>query len=85
MDYRANPLAPIPKLYIPPIVAAVVILLSWVISGDFGPAELASLLTAAGYFVIGYVVPTDGVGLRREGARRTATERYRSEPPTRGM
>ena len=59
MSSSQNPLYPIPKIWIPAVAALVVILLSWLISGDFGTAELAALLTTLGYFVLGYVLPGD--------------------------
>ena len=85
MDYRANPLLPIPKIYIPTAAALVVILISWIVSGDFARAESAALLTAIGYAVIGYVVPTDGVGTRRHitpgPAHEADTRTYEPPPP----
>ena len=59
MSAQRTPLQPIRKIWIPAAAALVVILLSWIISGDFGTAELAALLTTLGYFVLGYVLPND--------------------------
>ena len=82
MSTQQSPLMPIPKLYIPAAAALVAILLSWIISGDFETAELGALLTTVGYFVLGYVVPTDGVGTRSAGyARRSPEAPAARRPP----
>jgi len=88
MDYRTNPLAPIPKVWVPAVPALFAVLVSWVASGDFGPAELGGLLTTLGYGVLGYVIPTEGVGTRgaagARGARRPPGDE-RFGPPTSPM
>ena len=78
----SSPLFPIPKIWIPAVAAIVVILISGIATGEFGPAELAAAITAVGYFVVGYILPSPGVGLKRGrpgGDERTAQfeERFR--------
>lgn len=74
----SNPLMPIPKIWIPAVAALVAIVISWVISGEFAQAELAALLTTAGYFVLGYILPGERTGTT--GTRRRDLE----EEPSRG-
>ncbi len=87
MDYRTNPLAPIPKVWVPAIPALVAILISWIASGEFGTGELGALLVTIGYGVLGYIIPTDGVGTKAtESPRARRPPRDEPfEPPTRGM
>ena len=68
----SNPLMPIPKIWIPAVAALVAIVISWIISGDFAEAEIAALLTTAGYFVLGYVLPGDSTGGNSRTRRRDA-------------
>jgi hypothetical protein len=65
----SNPLMPIPKIWIPAVAALVAIVISWIISGDFAEAEIAALLTTAGYFVLGYVLPGNVAGVSRTRGR----------------
>jgi hypothetical protein len=61
----SSPLFPIPKIWVPAVAAIVAILISGIATGDFSTAELAAAITTLGYFVLGYTVPSEGVGLRR--------------------
>jgi hypothetical protein len=66
----SSPLFPIPKIWIPAVVAIVAILISGIATGEFGTAEVAALITTAGYFVLGYSLPggpTGGGGSRPRG------------------
>lgn len=53
----SNPLFPLAKIWIPAVAALVVILILGIATGEFGTAELAALITAVGYFVLGYSLP----------------------------
>jgi hypothetical protein len=79
----SNPLMPIPKIWIPAVAALVAIVISWVISGDFAEAELAALLTTAGYFVLGYVLPGDSTGTSRTRGRDAEAEAARGPADSR--
>jgi hypothetical protein len=67
----SSPLFPIPKIWIPAVAAIVAILISGIATGEFGTAEIAALITTAGYFVLGYSLPggRDSGGAREVPAR----------------
>lgn len=75
----SSPLFPIPKIWIPAVVAIVAILISGIATGEFGTAEIAALITTAGYFVLGYSLP-GGPGGRDSGGARDAAPARSREP-----
>ncbi|HEV2075586.1 MAG TPA: hypothetical protein VGR10_05060 [Thermoleophilaceae bacterium] len=83
MGTSQNPLAPIPKIWIPAVVALIVILFSWIFSGDFAEAELAALLVTIGYFVLGYALPGESASGERPRREHPAERRARQEAQTR--